>query len=53
LPQVSDGVVEGRGGFWHVRPWRQVELGDLMSLYEMQFDRVTGTVKRSEAQTCF
>ncbi len=48
LPQVSDGVVEGRGGFWHVRPWRQVELGDLMSLYEMQFDRVTGTVKRSE-----
>jgi hypothetical protein len=20
LPQVSDGVVEGRGGFWHVRP---------------------------------
>jgi predicted N-acetyltransferase YhbS len=48
LPQVSDGVVEGRGGFWHVRPWRQVELGDLMSLYDMQFDRVTGTVKRSE-----
>ena len=37
LPQVSDGVIEGRTGFWHVRPWRQVELGDLMSLYEMQF----------------
>jgi predicted N-acetyltransferase YhbS len=48
LPQVSDGVVEGRGGFWHVRPWRQVELGDLMSLYDMQFSGVTGTVKRSE-----
>ena len=37
LPQVSDGVVEGRGGFWHVRPWRQVELNDLMSLYELQY----------------
>src|SRR5579883_3060732 len=23
LPQASDGVIEGRGGFWHVRPWRQ------------------------------
>ena len=39
LPQVSDGVIEGRTGFWHVRPWRQVELGDLMSLYEMQFSQ--------------
>jgi predicted N-acetyltransferase YhbS len=48
LPQVSDGVIEGRTGFWHVRPWRQVELGDLMSLYEMQYSRVTGTVQRSE-----
>ena len=44
LPQASDGVIEGKGGFWHVRPWRQVELGDLMSLYEMQFAQVTGTV---------
>jgi len=48
LPQVSDGVIEGRAGFWHVRPWRQVELGDLMSLYEMQYSNVTGTVQRSE-----
>jgi predicted N-acetyltransferase YhbS len=48
LPQVSDGVIEGRTGFWHVRPWRQVELGDLMSLYEMQFSNVSGTVQRSE-----
>jgi predicted N-acetyltransferase YhbS len=48
LPQVSDGVMEGRGAFWHVRPWRQVELGDLMSLYEAQFARTTGTVARSE-----
>ena len=48
LPQVSDGVAEGRGGFWHVRPWRQVELGDLMRLYDGQFGRTTGTVIRSE-----
>ena len=48
LPQVSDGVIEGRGAFWHVRPWRQVELSDLMSLYEVQFANVTGTVIRSE-----
>jgi ribosomal protein S18 acetylase RimI-like enzyme len=47
LPQVSDGVVEGRAS-WHVRPWRQVELGDLMSLYEQQFARTTGAVVRSE-----
>jgi predicted N-acetyltransferase YhbS len=48
LPQVSDGMVEGRGAFWHVRPWRQVELGDLMALYETQYARTTGTVARSE-----
>jgi predicted N-acetyltransferase YhbS len=48
LPAVSDGVVEGRGGFWNVRPWRQVELGDLMTLYEHQYARTTGTVARSE-----
>ncbi|WP_250846651.1 GNAT family N-acetyltransferase [Aquisphaera insulae] len=48
LPQVSDGVVEGKGGFWHVRPWRQVELSDLMTLYESQFANVSGSVVRSE-----
>jgi ribosomal protein S18 acetylase RimI-like enzyme len=48
LPQVSDGVVEGKGGFWHVRPWRQVELGDLMALYDSQYAGTTGTVARSE-----
>lgn len=48
LPQSSDGVVEGRGGFWHVRPWRQVELNDLMSLYELQYANTTGTIIRSE-----
>ena len=44
----SDGVVEGRTGFWHVRPWRQVELSDLMSLYDAQYASVTGSVVRSE-----
>lgn len=48
LPQVSDGVLEGRGAFWHVRPWRQVELGDLMTLYEGQYARTTGSVVRTE-----
>ena len=48
LPQVSDGVMEARGAFWHVRPWRQVELGDLMALYDLQYARTTGTVVRSE-----
>ncbi len=48
LPQVSDGVLEGRGAFWHVRPWRQVELGDLMRLYEGQYARTTGSVVRTE-----
>lgn len=48
LPQVGDGVADGKGGPWHVRPWRQVELGDLMRLYDAQFARTTGTVLRSE-----
>ncbi len=48
LPQAVDGVVEGKGGGWHVRPWRQVELGDLMDLYDAQFRTTTGTVARSE-----
>ena len=46
--QSSDGVIEGQGGFWHVRPWRQVELNDLMALYDMQYAETTGTVVRSE-----
>jgi predicted N-acetyltransferase YhbS len=48
LPQASDGVIEGKSGFWHVRPWRQVELNDLMQLYDNQFGRNTGTLVRSE-----
>src|SRR3954470_9425578 len=48
LPQVSDGVVEGKGGFWHVRPWRQVELNDLMALYDRQYALTNGSNVRSE-----
>src|SRR5438477_160962 len=48
LPAVTDGVVEGRGGAWHVRPWRQVELNDLMTLYDLQFAGVNGSVVRPE-----
>ena len=48
LPTVNDGVVEGRGGPWHVRPWRQVELSDLMSLYDLQFPTTTGSIVRDE-----
>jgi predicted N-acetyltransferase YhbS len=48
LPQASDGVIEGKTGFWHVRPWRQVELNDLMHLYDQQFGRNTGTLVRTE-----
>ena len=48
LPTVNDGVIEGRGGFWHVRPWRQVELNDLIALYDTQFIGTTGSVARDE-----
>ena len=48
LPAVIDGVIEGRGGFWHVRPWRQVELNDLMALYDLQYASTNGSVVRSE-----
>jgi predicted N-acetyltransferase YhbS len=48
LPPATDGPLEGKGGFWQVRPWRQVELGDLMSLYDAQYATVTGSVVRTE-----
>lgn len=48
LPPTGDGLVETKGGPWHVRPWRQVELNDLMALYDLQYSRTTGTVARSE-----
>ena len=48
LPQVTDGLLETRAGLWHVRPWRQVELNDLMVLHENQFGRTNGSVVRTE-----
>jgi predicted N-acetyltransferase YhbS len=48
LPPTGDGLVDTKGGPWHVRPWRQVELNDLMDLYDKQYCRTTGTVVRSE-----
>jgi predicted N-acetyltransferase YhbS len=48
LPPTPDAAVEARGLVWHVRPWRQVELNDLMALYDVQYASSTGTVIRSE-----
>lgn len=48
LPAINDGFLETKGGPWHVRPWRQVEINDLMALYELQYGRGTGAVVRSE-----
>lgn len=48
LPASGDGLVEAKGGLWHVRPWRQVELGDLMRLYDQQFASTTGSIVRTE-----
>jgi predicted N-acetyltransferase YhbS len=47
LPSGGEGPGDSRTG-WHVRPWRQVELGSLMKLYEAQFSGVNGVVVRSE-----
>lgn len=49
LPAVGDGFVEAKGGgVWQVRPWRQVELGDLMTLYDNQYSQTTGSIVRTE-----
>jgi GNAT superfamily N-acetyltransferase len=48
LPATGDGLLEGRGKPWTVRPWRQVELNDLMGLYDLQFGHTTGSIVRSE-----
>jgi GNAT superfamily N-acetyltransferase len=48
LPPTGDGLLEGRGLPWQVRPWRQVELNDLMALYDAQYGRTTGAIVRSE-----
>jgi predicted N-acetyltransferase YhbS len=48
LPTGNEGALEVRGPAWQVRPWRQVELGDLMRLYELQFAETPGSLVRSE-----
>ncbi|MFO0960059.1 MAG: GNAT family N-acetyltransferase [Isosphaeraceae bacterium] len=49
LPATGgDGLVEAKGGHWHVRPWRQVEISDLMNLYNRQFAHTTGSLVRDE-----
>ena len=48
VPSIPDVPLETKGGPWHVRPWRQVEIDDLMSLYDRQFAGVTGTIARTE-----
>ena len=48
LPTGGEGSPDPRAGSWHVRPWRQVELQDLMTLYDRQFASVHGSVVRSE-----
>ena len=48
LPATGDGLLETKGGPWHVRPWRQVELNDLMGLYDQQYAHTTGSVVRTE-----
>ena len=48
LPLGGDAGTEGQAGPWHVRPWRQVELGDLMRLYDQNYGHTTGSIVRSE-----
>ncbi|MEO6808326.1 MAG: GNAT family N-acetyltransferase [Isosphaeraceae bacterium] len=48
LPASGDGLLEAKGGPWQVRPWRQVEINDLMTLYDKQYSATTGSVARSE-----
>jgi hypothetical protein len=44
----ADELPNEKGVAWTVRPWRQVELGDLMALYDQQYARTTGSIVRSE-----
>jgi GNAT superfamily N-acetyltransferase len=48
LPSSGEGASGVRGGGLVVRPWRQVELGGVMKLYDRQFGGTTGTILRSE-----
>lgn len=50
LPTEDTTQQESSRGGWTVRPWRQVELSDLMRIYDHQMaDRYTGSVVRSES----
>jgi len=48
LPPAGEAPITTRAGLWHVRPWRQVELNDLMALYDLQYARTIGSVVRAE-----
>ncbi len=47
LPSGLDSSAAGPVD-WNVRPWRQVELGDLMALYDQNYGTLTGAVIRTE-----
>ncbi len=50
LPTEETMQIEAARGGWTVRPWRQVELGDLMRIYERQMEGThVGSVVRSES----
>jgi predicted acetyltransferase len=50
LPTEEKLQVEVARGGWNVRPWRQVELTDLMQIYDqLHTSRYVGSVIRSEA----
>ena len=54
LPAIADAPLErheadpDRPESWRVRPWRQVELPELMRLHQIQFGSTTGALERSE-----
>ncbi len=48
VPSFGEGSSGVRGGDVVVRPWRQVELGGVMRLYDRVYAQVTGSVLRSE-----
>ncbi len=48
LPTLPEEASESNGGTWTVRPWRQVELGDLMRLYDLQYGQTAGSIVRTE-----
>lgn len=50
LPTEETMQIEAARGGWTVRPWRQVELNDLMRIYDHQMCRThVGSVVRSES----